>query len=209
MTISIKDIDLNSIDGVIFDLDGTVYDKRFLPFRLTMGAIGMCRLGTFVAERLTRKAIRGRFFGSTEAFYDAFFGRIGLGIPPLVRRARRWYTTEYWPLMLRTIEAHYRVRPWIVQLMRDLHAEGKKIAVYSDYEDAAKRLQLLGLDLSLVDVAVSSPTLGGTKPCKESMLGVAAALGVDPKRCLVIGDSRKADGRAAASIGAPFILCTR
>lgn len=209
MIITTNDFDLTSIDGVIFDLDGTVYDKHFLPFRLTMGAIGMCRLGTFVAERLTRKAIRGTYYGSTEAFYTAFFKGIGIGIPALERRAKRWYTTEYWPLMLRTLEKHYRVRPWIVELIKDLKKAGKKVSVYSDYEDAEKRLQILGLDTSMVDVILTSPELGGLKPCKESMEAVARAMGVEPTRCLVIGDGKKADGQGAAAIGAQFILCKR
>lgn len=209
MEITLKDIDLTNIDGVIFDFDGTVYDKTLLPFRLTMGNIAMCRLGTFVAERLTRKIIRGKFFGSEEAFYKAFYSHIGLGSACLAKRAERWYTKHYWPLMLRTLRKHYHVRPWIVELMRDLRAEGKKIAVYSDYEDAAKRLQLIGLDLGLVDVCISSPQLGGTKPCRESMLAVAKLLNIDPKRCLVIGDSMKADGQGAAAIGAQFIFCKK
>lgn len=209
MIITIKDIDLKHVDGVILDLDGTVYDKFLLPFRLTIGAIRMCKLGTFVAERLTRKAIRGRHYASTEAFYEAFFSGIGLGIPALKRRARRWYTTQYWPLMLRTLEKHYRVRPWMVDLIKDLRAAGVKVSVYSDYEDAEKRLQILGLDTSLVDVILTSPEIGGLKPCKESMQAVADAMGVVPERCLVIGDGKKADGRGAAAIGAQFILCKR
>lgn len=209
MIITIKDIDLDRIDGVILDLDGTVYDKTLLPFRLTMGAIGMCRLGTFVAERLTRKTIRGRYYSSTEAYYEAFFSGIGIGIPALKRRAKRWYTTEYWPLMLRTLEKHYRVRPWMVELIKDLRAAGKKVAVYSDYEDAEKRLLILGLDTTLLDAILTSPELGGLKPCKESMQKVAQAMGVEPKRCLVIGDGKKADGRGAAAIGASFIFCKK
>lgn len=206
--LTIEQIDLQQIDAAIFDFDGTIYCKRWLPFRLTMGQIRRLKLVTFVSERLARKWIRGRSYESEEAFYEAFFSFIGWGTKWGAKRAKTWYVEQYLPFMVGVLQRHYTADPKVLELMRQLRAAGKKVAVYSDYERAADRLRAIGADPELATLVVSSPTLGGLKPSEGAIKQLVKRLDVDPKRCLILGDSNKADGGAARAIGAQFYLVT-
>lgn len=204
--LTIKDIDLQQIDAVIFDFDGTIYCKKWLPFRLTMGQIRRFKLVTFVSERLARKWLRGRDFDSEDAFYDAFFSFIGWGNRKMAQRAKIWYFEQYLPFMIDVLKKHYKANDSVVTLMRDLRAAGKKVAIYSDYERAVDKLHAIGETEEIADIIVSSPTLGGIKPSKKAISNLVKRLGVEPTRCLVLGDKNKADGGAARAIGAQFYL---
>jgi HAD superfamily hydrolase (TIGR01509 family) len=77
----------------------------------------------------------------------------------------------------------------------------------SDYP-ARRKLGSLGVE-SLFDVVVASGEPEGPrwlKPHPAGYLLAARALGVEPPRCLVIGDRDDADGRAARSAGMAFRL---
>ncbi len=89
---------------------------------------------------------------------------------------------------------------WVARSRRDdlldalekYRAQGGKTALVSDYP-ASGKLQALGA-VKLFDVVVSSGEPGGPsklKPDPEGYLRAATALGVEPSRCLVIGDSRR------------------
>jgi HAD superfamily hydrolase (TIGR01549 family) len=86
-------------------------------------------------------------------------------------------------------------------------AAGGKTALVSDYP-ARRKLKALGVE-SLFDVVVASGEPNGPrrlKPHPEGYLLAASALGVEPLRCLVIGDREDADGSAARSAGMAFRL---
>jgi putative hydrolase of the HAD superfamily len=80
--------------------------------------------------------------------------------------------------------------------------QGGKTALVSDYP-ATSKLRALGA-AGLFDLVVSSGEPGGPsqlKPHPEGYLLAAAGLGVEPSRCLVIGDRDDADGAAARAAG--------
>lgn len=201
---TINEIDLSAVDAVIFDFDGTLYNKHNLPRRLVTGEIG--RLGFFARERIARSRMRGKYFGSREAFEEAFFNEMGDGSPFWVDACRKWYEEDYMPLMVRLLRIMYEVEPWVIELVNALHAVGKKVAVYSDYGCVREKMQALNIPLDMADVIVSAPELGGLKPAKESMLKVVEMLGVPAERCLMVGDRDEMDGESARAVGAHFYL---
>ena len=86
-------------------------------------------------------------------------------------------------------------------------AQGGKTALVSDYP-ASGKLTALGAR-ALFDEVVSSGEPGGPsklKPDPEGYLLAAARLGVEPARCLVIGDRDDADGEAARAAGMGLCL---
>ena len=87
--LTVADIDLREIDAVIFDFDGTMYNKSSLVRRMVIGELG--RLGMLSREQAARKTLRGKYFGSAEAFYDAFFLEMAKGNRKVASMARFWY----------------------------------------------------------------------------------------------------------------------
>lgn len=85
--------------------------------------------------------------------------------------------------------------------------DGGRTALVSDYP-AQKKLGALGVT-ALFDRVVASGEPNGPrrlKPAPDGYLQAAKELGVEPNRCLVIGDRADADGAAANAAGMEFRL---
>ena len=208
MQISIYHPELKNIDAVIFDLDGTLYNRRgFIP-RLIVRLLPT--LPYLIRERLTRRALSGKNYGSERAFRDAFFCKNA--------RFERWYDQKEMPAMVDILSRHHHSEAWARELITELRRRDIKIAVYSDYDAAPAKLRALGYQLSDFDLIISASEVGGLKPAKESMEQVIKRLGevlqtqrepssaLTADRVLVVGDRDKTDGASARAVGARFML---
>ena len=195
---------LRPFDAVIFDLDGTLYDKKHLPVYLA-GA-QFFHLGLLRAERKVRKTLSGMHFRSEEAFYSEFFTRIAVESGHGAEKVRDWYFRKYLPSMAAVLRKRYRLRPWVKELLTLLKVRGIPVAVYSDYGAVEEKLQALGFSLSWVAATGCAPTFGGLKPDPAGFLRMAEKLGVEPGRVLVVGDRDDTDGEGARRSGMHFLL---
>ena len=108
--------------------------------------------------------------------------------------------------MIKVLKKHYKLRPWVSELLPALKEKGIKVAVYSDYGCIDERLATLGFQKEWADVVADAPKMGGLKPCKESLLAVCRQLGVDPSETLRVGDKDETDGESARRCGMRFHL---
>jgi HAD superfamily hydrolase (TIGR01549 family) len=86
-------------------------------------------------------------------------------------------------------------------------AAGGRTALVSDYP-ATEKLIALGQS-ELFDVVVASGEPGGPrrlKPAPDGLIAAAERLGVDPSRCLVLGDRLDVDQAAARAANMAFRL---
>ena len=84
-------------------------------------------------------------------------------------------------------------------------SEGVRTALVSDYP-ASEKLGCMGVE-HLFDTVVANGEPGGAtrlKPDPQCLLLAASRLGIEPHRCLVIGDRDDADGMAASAAGMAF-----
>lgn len=185
--------------AIIFDLDGTLYDKSGLAMRLVWLQMRRGTLSLLKREREVRKELRGQHFESEDAFYEAFFARFDKP-----EHARRWYFEQYMPDMVSVLRQHFRVASWVETVMPALRARGLKVVVFSDYGSVRKKLEAIGFRLSWADYLFEAPALGGLKPCKESFGKICRELNVKPSDCLMIGDRKDTDGEGARAVGMAF-----
>lgn len=185
--------------AIIFDLDGTLYDKSGLAMRLVWSQLQRGSLSLLKREREVRKKLRGQHFESEKVFYEEFFARFDK--PEF---ARRWYFEQYMPDMVTILRKHYRIASWVENVMPALRAKGLKVVVFSDYGSVHKKLEAIGFRLSWADYLFEAPALGGLKPCKESFEKICRELNVKPSDCLMIGDRKDTDGKGARSVGMAF-----
>jgi len=187
----------------LVDLDGTLYVQA--PVRLAMAAelslLGWPSLRFLRQFRREHEAVR----------------ELGLEGDPFRLQIER--TAQALAASPSAVEA--TVRDWMIERptkwlplfrRRELLAElaafratGGRTALVSDYP-ARRKLEALGAS-GLFDVVVASGEPEGPtrlKPHPGGMLRAAAALGIEPERCLVIGDRPDADGRAASAAGMAF-----
>ncbi len=189
----------------LVDLDGTLYAP--LPVKLIMGAqlllLGGRALPIIRAFRRAHEEMRERGLEHDGAAYELqlelaaeALGCDALRVEPVVRH---WMIERPGPWLRR-----FRRRKLISELRRFI-AQGGRAALVSDYPATAK-LQAMGL-LELFEVVVANGEPGGParlKPAPDGYLAAAAALGVAPQDCLVVGDRQDADGAAARAAGMDY-----
>ncbi len=190
------------IEAVVLDLDGTIYNKRRLPAYLILRNI--LWLPFLSAEQKTRKAMRGMYLGSKEAFYTEFFRRMAQGRSFTSAMARWWYFHKYMPSMVHALECHFRPQSWFGGFLMECRKRHLRVVVYSDYGWVERKLYALGLHADMFEFVVSAPSLGGLKPAKECAEKVCQSLNIPPERCLFVGDRDDTDGASARAIGARF-----
>lgn len=197
-------LDLEGIRAVVFDVDGTLFDKSKLPLRLIMADPRY--MFVLNNERKARKELSGIFFGDERTYYETLYGTVAVKSRLSSKKVKWWYEHRYMPSMIRVMKRYYRLCPWVSELLPSLKAQGIKIGVFSDYGCVEERLSALGFDRSWADFVTDAPRMGGLKPCKESLMAVCRQLGADPSETLMVGDRDESDGEAARRCGMRFQL---
>ena len=192
------------VKTVIFDLDGTMYDKRGLAARL-VSRLWWC-LPLLMAERFARRNAHYVQFATEEEFFDFFFTTMSRGHWWGPKIAERWYHLVYLPAMVRLIRRHHRVRPEVQELLHICRERGLQTAIYSDYGSVIEKLEALKVDPAQFDLLISAPQLGALKPSEPCARRVLELLQADPKTTLFVGDREDKDGASAKAVGAGFLL---
>ena len=167
-----------SIQAVIFDMDGTLVDSEhtsYLADHLVMGALGI----PFTEEE------KRRFVGrSTLDTMRDLVRRHGLALPPEVLAARK--ETLYMELAKRESKAFPAMRRFLAYLLE----YQVPVALASGSTSVAIPLVLkaAGLD-ALLPLRVSADEVAKGKPAPDVFLETARRLEVAPAACLVVEDS--------------------
>ena len=191
---------------IVFDLDGTLYAKPRMVWHMLCSAPRDWHL--MLAERKTRKQLRGQYFGDENAFYQTYFQTMATHCNASTENVRTWYFNRYMPLMVSVIQKYYKPVEWLAPLIADCKKQGINLVVLSDYGHTHEKLHALNINENLFDWVVSAPELGGLKPAPEVLSKVLEKINVTAEQCLVIGDREVTDGAIAQSLGAAFKLVT-
>ncbi len=198
-----------SIEGVLFDLDGTLYaHSRRLKLRIVLA----CLRDLAPLRRLpsVRRELAGRLFESEAALLEEHHRLLAArsGVSP--ERARRFYEERFMPAFVEVLRRHARPRPGLVEQLRELAARGVACCVLSDHGQVEQRLEALGIDARLFRACASSASSGAFKPAPASFLQMAERCGIPPSRWLVVGDRPDTDAAGAAAAGMAFLgVCDR
>jgi HAD superfamily hydrolase (TIGR01549 family) len=199
-------IDWTRLDGVIFDIDGTLFDhlalRRPMMVQLLASVLtlrlpprDLRALQLFRRERDRLAFQEADHIGRRQ--YEVVAQKLGRSAAEIEAIADHWMCRR--PLAFVSRYAF----PGTSDLMQALRRRGLRLGVFSDYPADAK-LRALGLEVEVACDA-AQPEIGRLKPHPEGFLHVARALGVEPPRCLVIGDRDDRDGAAALRGGFPFL----
>lgn len=199
-----KNLLYSQIRLVVFDLDGTLYKKRGMVGKMVCAAPFDWRC--MLAERKTRKQLRGQYLQDMETFYRIYFQTMASYCKMAPEMLRQWYEDKYMPLMVSIIHRNYKLVEWFAAFVDDCRGRGIKLVVLSDYGHTHEKLEALGVDATLFDWVVSAPELGGLKPAPELLIKVAERMGVGTAECLVVGDREDTDVQLAKSVGAHYFL---
>lgn len=201
-------IDWSTIDLVIFDMDGTLYDQRRLRARmlaaLLRDAIAQRSLDTLLTLRSFRRCREALAEGSQDFLADQYsIPAAERGCTPEEVRGLVGEWMEERPL---SMLAACR-RPGIQQLFQAIAREGKRIAIFSDYPAVAK---LAALDLTAdYIVAATDPDVGRPKPDPAGLEKLLRLSGVAADRAVLIGDRVERDWAVAARLNMRALILSR
>ncbi|HCM26663.1 MAG: hypothetical protein A2Z99_16265 [Treponema sp. GWB1_62_6] len=193
--------------AVIFDLDGTLYDSRFLP--LALGFSSLFDFRRLAAVNAARKTKAGLDFGSRDSLIDAMILDASLRLPGEDPEAlRAWYEETLYGRFVELLRRFFSPRRCIVRFLLERKIAGcylPPLGVLSDYGHVDDRLHAIGLNPFDFDIRVSSEDEGALKPSPRPFLEAARRLGADPGRVLVVGDTRPTDGAGALAAGMEYL----
>ncbi len=201
------DLKNNSIKGIIFDLDGTLYKMQwfFRPL-ITANLLSTCmRLPRFLK-------IRGTFSGidmnSGDVLINAICEKVASVENCSKDEIRNWMNNQFYPAFIRILKFFRNSRPEINKTLSLIKKNGLKVGVLSDYDYVSDRLVALGIDTSLFDTMTSSESFGALKPAPRPLLEIASDWNVNSRNILMVGDRSDTDGIAAQSAGMHFLQIT-
>lgn len=192
--------------GIIFDLDGTLYDQRGLALRLM--AANPRDTALIRKERMVRKLLSGRDMESPERFFSLFFASLARLSGKSESFLRSWYFNRYMPLMCGLLKRHYAPRPGTEELFGLLKEAALPFAVYSDYPLTAERLAALGLNPERCP-CYGPDSFGALKPAPRPFRIIAENMGSPCAATLVAGDRVETDGAGAAACGMRYVRIRR
>lgn len=189
----------------LVDLDGTLYWAPGVKLLMAaeLGLLGLHKAPRLRHFRHEHERLRADVNApESEPFREQLertAQRLGLPTTELEADVRSWM-----------IERPARYLRWFRRssLLAEVAAfreQRGRTGLVSDYP-ASRKLDALGAR-DLFDVVVASGEPNGPrrlKPDPDGYLRAAAALGVAPERCLVVGDREDADGAAARAAGMGF-----
>jgi FMN phosphatase YigB (HAD superfamily) len=198
-------ISLPPVRGVIFDLDGTLYDMSWYLrplFFLRLFRSGM-RLTRFFHIRET---FAGKDLGSQQALIDALSAEVSRQEGSDRDEIRSWIQGPFYATFVAIMPFFRHSRPGIVPMLASLREKGVRLGVLSDYDRVKERLEKLSIPPSLFDTIASSEAAGALKPNSRPYAAIAVQWGIEPGSVLVVGDREDTDGAAAADSGMRFVL---
>lgn len=203
-------VDWRRLRGVVFDLDGTLYDPR--PLRLRMAVELMAHALTHREGREVVRILRGfrrqrellaeqEAEGVAKRQYEEAAQRLGVPAARVEAVVREWMHER--PLR------HLRAarRPGAAELFAALRAGGRKIGVLSDYPTSAK-LAALGLECD-AELGAEDPEIDRFKPHPAGLELLLRRLEIEPRAALVVGDRDERDGECARRLGCPYLVLAR
>jgi len=194
--------DARPIRGVVFDLDGTLYDKRALEwYMLRSMPLALLRLLRYTR---VRGGLAGQDFGDGPAIARVTLERLSKE-PRAQERWQRWISEHYEPRLLRGLREASTLYPGVPALLTRLRAAGLRVGLVSDYRGVPARLAALGLAPEAFDFVLVTEDLGAMKPSARMVAATLAGMALPAAAMVMIGDRAFADQRFAEAAGMRFL----
>lgn len=209
MTLNFKnETDWKTVKGVIFDIDGTLYDQRKLRMMMLIELCGhvlknknaIMDLKILYHFRKVRDELaKSESNNVLKQQFEKVAKELSIGTEHIADIVEKWIYKK--PLKYMEISRFDMVDTFFDAL----RMRGLKIGIFSDYPVDEK---LAALRLSADATCYSlEPDLNKLKPQTLGLKTVINRLLLDISECVFIGDRDSRDGLCARRLGVPFVLC--
>ncbi|MDM0117202.1 phosphoglycolate phosphatase [Variovorax sp. J22R133] len=193
--------DLKNIDAAIVDLDGTTIDT-IADFLVALNRM----LDDVSLPHISADAIELMVGKGSEHLIRSVLRHVSGKDADEVLSDAAWqsYTRHY----LAINGQHATVYPGVIEGLRALREQGVRLACLTNKPNAFAKPLLAEKELSgFFEFAFGGDTFERKKPDPLPLLKTCEALGTQPSRTLMIGDSSN-DAQAARAAGCPVVLVT-
>ncbi|MDA3812170.1 MAG: HAD family hydrolase [Spirochaetaceae bacterium] len=188
-------------EAVIFDLDGTLYNKKRIALYMMLKL--RRNISLLNNTNKVRKELKGIDFSNSREFYHNFFESIALKSSKSEDFIKKWYLEFFYPGFLdilgKKYKTHANMNSFLIELKNKM-----PIAILSDYAFIKERLNVLEISDDVFSVIASSEEYGVLKPSARPLLQIAMEMGIPADKILVVGDRVDTDGKAAELAGMMF-----
>ncbi len=200
-------IDWKNVKGVIFDVDGTLYDQRTLRLKMlrVLGGHLLAEGHAFHEVRVLRHFRKVREYLADKELSEVsehqlvlVAGKMSIAPQEVANIVEKWIYTK----PLKFIEACRF--PMVDSFFEALRKRGIKIGIFSDYP-IENKMAALGLHADAVCYSLE-PDVNRFKPQTAGLQKLVKKMGLDGPECLFIGDRESRDGACARRFGMPFLL---
>lgn len=206
-----KDIQWDTLELIIFDVDGTLYDQAKLRKKMLLALIGhyllrpwkykdLLILYHFRKEREKHAGLKVEDLEKVQ--YEWCLQKVNSSVAEVRRVVNQWifnFPNPYLPA------CKYA---GVTSFFEELKKQNIATAVYSDYE-AAQKLDYLELQVDLI-VSSTQTAINSLKPQPDGLNFILSEMKIKDKRnCLFIGDRTELDGVCAANAGISFLLVNK
>lgn len=210
-TTNFRDIDIGEFDGILIDLDGTLYaydrcHQHALTLTFERNDLGMSREQFFAAYREARDVVTTRLHGQGACRSRLFAFQL---MAERSRLARPYaYALDldrvYWSSFVKTMMPFAPA----MDFLKRSKLLGLPVCVVSDmtaHVQIEKLTKLAALDY--VDHLVTSEEVGEEKPSPLMFETALSKIGISADRAVMIGDDRRKDFDGARACGiVPFLV---
>ncbi|MDT2736165.1 HAD family phosphatase [Enterococcus pseudoavium] len=172
------------LEAIIFDMDGVLVDSEYTYFQSKSQILRE-------AGHIVEESYHFQFMGTTSEYMWQQMKQefaLPLTVPEYVAKM-----TALRQEMIR--RDGIKVIPHVKAFVKRLHGAGLKLAVASSSSLAEIKENLLALGLSdYFSEVVSTEEVKHSKPAPDVYLAAAERIGVDPKNCLGIEDTKNGTG---------------
>lgn len=188
--------------AVIFDLDGTIYDKKGIEFRYFLKFF--FRLKLLKAFLKARKSAKGKDFQSEDALYNRILEYM-MQHSSKSKEACEVFFNDFMNTFVELLGKKYKPNKIMVDAISFFSGANIPIVCLSDFSKVKERLLALGIDYNRFTFVKGTEEYGALKPATRPFLEVAKALNIDTENILVIGDRNDTDGEAAKNCNMQFL----
>lgn len=206
-----KDLRLDAVKLIIFDVDGTLYDQSKLRKKMFLALISyyilrpwryrdIIILYHFRKEREKHAGLKVENLKQMQ--YDWCLSKVNTTL----KRVKE--VTDKWIFNFPNKYLQECMYPGVKSFFEELEKKQVLKAIYSDY-DATAKLEYMGLKADLI-VSSTDEYIDALKPLPNGLNYIISEMEISDKRnCLFIGDRDELDGACAKSAGIPFLLINK
>ncbi len=193
---------IDDVDAIIFDLDGTIYNKKFLKFYFSLAFIN--KLPLMLSYLKLRKKYYGVDYGTNKKFREIIITELAIKLSISTKKSEE-FIDLFMNKFVSILKYRYKPNNDIINVIDKYYNKGTKIVCLSDFSMVKERLLALNIDINKFTLIKSSEDYGALKPAKTPFLKIAEELNISPSKIIVIGDRDDTDGEGARKSNMRFI----